>query len=387
MTKRTMPLEEALSSLYQQVEPDQDFTRGLQEKLLTQASRSGERPRSSRGFKPGLRAAGWAAAGMIALLIFAWAINTLIAGSAPSNGKHEHAVPASHVESPIPATRVPEPSLSPAIRNPVRYTVKSGDTLESIAEESGTPVEIIIALNNIDDETVLIHGTELIVGFASPSPSPVQSDFEAAPISMLSSSDEIRQCLRGSDATWNTLWANALLTTTSKGVEHVDREQVWLQQGASRWLTGRINEEPSLLWLENKDGAALIDLDSGEIQQFELSSRFPSQLEDLLFPTRIASRGGEFRPYRVEATAGQEAVAVEWTDSENQLIDRFWIDTERCVILRWVHLAREYAQASGEVLPMEVTITAIVYDEAFSPLLFALESSLSLDFVEELEAP
>ena len=387
MIKRTTPLEEALSALYQQVEPDPNFTRQLEIELLARASGSEKRRRFTRGLKPGLRAVGWAAAGLFALLLFAWAINNLIARPSPGSGQREAASPTSHMESPSPPTSSPEATLSPVERNPLLYTVKAGDTFESIAGESGIPIEIIIALNNLDEESVPAPGTELIIGFSSPGPTPAKESQAVEPISISSCSEEIRQCLRSSDASWDTLWANALLTTQKKGTQHIEREQVWLQQGASRWLAGSINGAPSLLWLENSDGSALVDLESGKIQPFELSGRFPSQLEDLLFPTKLAARGGEFRPFKVEKTAGRETVAVEWTDDENRLIDRFWIEAERCVILKWVHLPREYAEASGEVQPVEVVITAIVFDEQFNQGLFALESSLSLDFVDDLDAP
>jgi hypothetical protein len=384
MTKRTLPLEEALSDLYQQVEPDAAFTRRLENELLAHASSTDQRQPSTSGINPGLRAAGWIAAGVLVLVLFAWAINNLIARPTPGS---EPAAATSQLENPIPPTSSPEPTLLLTTRNPLIYTVKSGDTLESISKESGIPVEIIMALNNLDEETLFVPGTEIIIGFSSPTQTPTQKSQMVEPISISSSSEEIRQCLLSSEATWDTLWVNALLTTKAKGAQHVDREQVWLQKGASRWLAGGINEDPSLLWIQNSDGSALADLESGEIQPFELSSRIPSQLEDLLIPTRFASRGGEFRTFNIETVADHEAVAVEWRDDERRLIDRFWIEAERCVILRWVHLPQEYAEASGEILPVEVAITAIVFDEQFNTGLFALESSLSLDFVEEFDAP
>ena len=257
-----------------------------------------------------------------------------------------------------------------------------------IAEESGVPIEILVTLNNLDRDGDLFPGTELILGYATPTIAPgSQGNTTNVPLTMESSSDDIRRCLLNSDASWNTIWTDALITTSSKGVQHIEREQAWLQRGSSRWMSGISGSQPALLWITNLGKTTQISLPSIEIEEFETGGGIPSQLNNLIFPTKFAVRGGEFRAFKTEVIAGRQTVVFAWADDQNHVIDRFWIDAEKCVVLRWVHLPREFADASGKIVPSEITITSIVFDEVFEDNLFKAQQPYPQEFAKDYQAP
>jgi hypothetical protein len=268
--------------------------------------------------------------------------------------------------------------------NALLYIVQAGDTLENIAAEANVPLEIILALNNLEANSPLVAGQRLVIGIgarqsAPPTfspPTPVTPMPAADPLVHGSSSDQIRRRLIEGANLWHTLWADAQIRTTSKNETHVNREQVWISQpGSIRWLSGQLGGDPRLARVTNGHQSEWIDLDSGEPLEFGDSGGFviPSDLDKVIFPVKhFAYRGGTFRIFNTETVAGRQAVAVDWTNDEDHIVDRFWIDAYTGVILRWVHIPKEYPDASGRVIPSEIEITAIAYDidfpaETFDP--------------------
>ncbi len=65
--------------------------------------------------------------------------------------------------TPVP-TATPLPTSTPA-PTPVlpMYTVKKGDTMESIADELGTTIERLVEVNNIDDPSLISIGQKLVI--------------------------------------------------------------------------------------------------------------------------------------------------------------------------------------------------------------------------------
>lgn len=170
---------------------------------------------------------------------------------------------------------------------------------------------------------------------------------------------------------WHTLWADALTTTSSKGEEHIEREQVWLSPpDKSRWLTGPSGDDPSLLWITNAGCTTQINLQTGDLLELNSGVLLPSQLDQLIFPTGFAVRGGEFRPINSEITSDRQAIVVDWKNDDGHLIDRFWIDASTGVLLRWKHFPVEYPDASGLVIPSEIVITSIAFDMDLPTSLF-----------------
>ena len=321
-------------------------------------------------------------------LIFTPACNHLLPGPVQGTPQNKAAIPTFPPASPISEFKPTNPAAPSPTRNAILHTVKKGDTLSSIADESGVPIEIIMALNNLEMDGNLLPGTELILGYATPTIAfGTQGNTKIVPLTMETSADDIRRCLLNGEATWDTLWADALITTTSKGLQHVEREQAWLQPGSSRWLSGLSGSQPALLWITDLGKTTQINLQSGEIQEFETGGGIPSQLNNLLSPSRFAVRGGDFQTFNTEPIAGRQTVAVEWTNDENRLIDRLWIDIEKCVVLRWVHLPREFAEASGRIIPSEILITSIVFDETFDQGLFKAQPPYPQDFANDHRTP
>ena len=119
----------------------------------------------------------------------------------------------------------------------------------------------------------------------------------------------------------------------------------------------------------------------------EFEGRFPSQLENLLLPASFAARGGEFQPLNSETIIGRESLVVNWIDNENHLSDRYWIDLEHCVILKWIHVPREHASASGESVPVEISVSSIVFNEDFADSLFDAQSPFPQEFAENYQVP
>lgn len=277
--------------------------------------------------------------------------------------------------------------------NALLYTVQTGDTLESISADTNVPLEIIVALNDLETDSPLVPSEQLVIGLGTqPSvpptfwpPTPVTPAPAAEPLTYKSSSDQIRRRLVESVDLWHTLWADAQIRTTSKNETHVEREQVWISQPAQmRWLTGPLGDNPRLARTTNGNQTAWIDLDSGESLELNDDSGgfvIPSDLDRVIFPEKhFAYRGGVFRLFNTEKIAGRQAVAVDWTDDEGHLVDRFWIDAYTGVILRWVHIPKEYPDASGKVIPSEIEITAIAYDIDFPPETFDTTAPTAYEF-------
>jgi uncharacterized protein YraI len=199
------------------------------------------------------------------------------------------------------------------------------------------------------------------------------------PLTAASSDAEIRERLRESIALLNTLWADALVLTESKGETHTDRQQVWIDlPSQSRWLSGMEGQAPSLLQVTSGMSTVLITRDG---ERFESNTTSPQigDLETVLFPAHFAAHPGTFEAVRVETMAGRSALVVEWHSPEGRVEDRLWIDVETGVILRWENLFPGDPDAAGRVEPSEIRVEEILYGIDIPEGTFSLNQAFGPD--------
>lgn len=204
------------------------------------------------------------------------------------------------------------------------------------------------------------------------------------PLTLDSDSETIRQRMLQSTSLWQSLWADALVTTESKGEKHVEREQVWVNlPDQSRWLSGLEGTQPSLLQITSGADMVLI---TAEGDRFESTTTRPqiADLETLIFPGDFARGAGTFKVVREETAAARPALVVEWHNPEDRVEHRLWLDTETGIILRWQNLFPEPPDGSGKSEPSEIQIVKITYNPSFSDELFSLNQALDLEFTEGL---
>ena len=90
---------------------------------------------------------------------------------------------ATVIPTATPFAVTPEPTVigsdatvepDPTPRAPVTYVIEPGDTLSAIAQRFGTTVEALMAVNDIDDPTLIFSGQELTIPGegAEPAPAP-----------------------------------------------------------------------------------------------------------------------------------------------------------------------------------------------------------------------
>jgi LysM repeat protein len=87
-------------------------------------------------------------------------------------------LPPSVTPTPRPPTNTPTPTVPPTLPNtavpPTKYTVRSGDTLASIAERFSTTVEKIQQFNNLTDDVIQV-GQALLIPASGSTPNPTNT--------------------------------------------------------------------------------------------------------------------------------------------------------------------------------------------------------------------
>ncbi len=156
-------LAKQLVVLVETIHPDPDFKAGLRGELnqATGVMPDLTRPLSTHSahFRTGIR---WAAPRLSSLAGIALLIAILLAGV--------QLVPKGGVTPPAPAT-VHTPTATSSWKY---YTVQSGDTLASIAQNTGVGLKDLLAYNRLEANTPLQEGQRLILGLKnSPTKAPI----------------------------------------------------------------------------------------------------------------------------------------------------------------------------------------------------------------------
>ena len=181
-------------------------------------------------------------------------------------------------------------------------------------------------------EVTLTNDKEPTPTFASDLPAP-----GPAPLSMESTSAEIRQLLLESPYRWRTLFMDAQVADAN---DIPRRVQAWVDQPALsfRVLSGpadasadsyRVADGMSLLELNIQTGESSIspfgegvdipytpqapNLSDSAIVPHPLSAAIDSRLGVLMFPSEVAQNEGTFKPVGMEVVAYRLALIVEWT--------------------------------------------------------------------------
>ncbi len=191
------------------------------------------------------------------------------------------------------------------------------------------------------------------------------------PLTLDSDSEAIRQRILYSYQNWQTMWVEAQVDDLNGAVASSQRVQVWLNQPAqARILSGPIEGAPASLWISDGEKTRTgeevrIDpdytppaIESDTVYPHPMTGIMPTPLSELLFPSGMTQRGGEYRPINIETVAGREALIVEWNRPDGSLTDRFWVDTVTGVILR----DQNYGKGGDGGLTSDITVIAIQYD-------------------------
>jgi hypothetical protein len=199
---------------------------------------------------------------------------------------------------------------------------------------------------------------------------------------------------------WSSLWADYTITEYAGDPANTPvmttRTQVWLEQpGKGRLLSGPLDGAPVSIWLGDGEqyqstGEPIMDLPdlaglvlnppppgSDTIYPYPMAGLLGSRLGDYIFSTPLAQRGGDYRLVGREELAGRTVLVVEYfRDLNDQVIDRFWIDSAAGVILRAIN----FGKGGGGVMTSQIEAAQIQFDIDLDDSLFVLGSELPAQF-------
>jgi outer membrane lipoprotein-sorting protein len=208
----------------------------------------------------------------------------------------------------------------------------------------------------------------------------------------LSGALEIQQLMLQSHTHWKSLQANAIASlyppAGMNGETQNTSVQVWIEQpGKARVIAGPPDLAPTHIFLSDgqntrNDSDPPSPLPPSVLDTFNaptaltdtvtphpLSGYLGTSVSDLIFPTGLAQRGGEYRLIGKESFANREVYLVEWGREPGQLIDRFWVDTQTGVILRH----QSYGKQDSVTPVSDVRLTSIQFDQDLPDDLFRLD--------------
>jgi outer membrane lipoprotein-sorting protein len=203
---------------------------------------------------------------------------------------------------------------------------------------------------------------------------------------------EIQQLMLQSHTRWNSLQAGAVASLFPPAGTNAEAQntsvQVWIEQpGKARVIDGPVDQAPNHIFISDGQNTRLNNeppqpLPPSVLETFvaptaltdtvtphPLSGFLGTPVSDLIFPTGLAQRGGEYRLVGKESAAGREAYVVEWGRAPGELIDRFWVDTQTGVILRHQSYGKE-----DSVTPVsDIRLTSVQFDQDIPDDLFRLD--------------
>lgn len=223
---------------------------------------------------------------------------------------------------------------------------------------------------------------------------PTQAQTPATALPGLVDGEALRQRMLFSHATWKTAWADGWVVfypgDGSTNPSQVTHTQIWLEQPAKARVLSGDQAQPHSLWLSdglasrtnNEPVQALPPgLDafyppqalSDSITPYPLAGMLGSPLSDMLFPTALAQRGGEFTLLGEEEMAGRKVVTALWRRTPGgQVVDRFWVDAATGILLRWIN----YSKPGGEAISIEMYFSALTLDTPIPQQTFALGQAM-----------
>ena len=180
---------------------------------------------------------------------------------------------------------------------------------------------------------------------------------------------------------WKSLQANAVVSLYPPAGTNAEPQntsvQVWIEQpGKARVIAGLPDQAPTHIFVSDGQN---VRMDSDPVQppaafrigaiqrpdrangyghSIPLAGYLGTPVSDLIFPTGLAQRGGEYRLIGKESAAGRVAYLVEWGREPGELIDRFWVDTQTGVILRH----QSYGKQDSVTPVSDIRLTAVQFD-------------------------
>ncbi len=214
-------------------------------------------------------------------------------------------------------------------------------------------------------------------------------------LDLSSDSETIRQAMLRSHLTWQTAWVDAEVTDVLPGAgTQKMRTQLWVDRLAARFraLSGPSGSSPEALQVADGTTQERVDLVRVSVQAQPMSAEaradwqppqevtdsiephpldleIDARLAEAVFPSALAQRRGSYTPTGLENVAGRSAIVVDWF-LDGAVRDRFWIDTQTGLILRWDSFAKDASRQAE--LVSSLVVTGIAYDLPMPEALFSL---------------
>lgn len=205
---------------------------------------------------------------------------------------------------------------------------------------------------------------------------------------------QIQQLLLSSHTRWKTMVANATITNyPAAGVTaepQIIAVRIWIEQPAkAKIISGPPQDAATHTFISDgkdyrSEGDPVQALPPFVLEQFNPPSGAPSDtvteyplegmlgtpVAQMIFPAGLAQRGGEYRVTGQEAFANRATYVVMWGREPGQLIERFWVDTQTGVILKY----QTYGKQGSQAPVTDMAIHFIQYDTAIPAETFDVNS-------------
>jgi DNA-directed RNA polymerase specialized sigma24 family protein/LysM repeat protein len=269
-------------------------------------------------------------------------------------------------------------------RTNIAYFVLDGDSLGSIATRTGTPIDQLILLNDLEDPNSLYPGQPLWILTPSvplqtlpdrslPAAEPVQA------LSLNSSPAIIEARLAESANRWRSLWADILYSPHSSlnaaDPASLIRFQTWISQpNLSLEISGPPGRSPFFRHIGLNDkhyyasGSSVMYLDDASTSANPgLMSN--DLLNSLFFPVKTVwnEAGAELTIVKTENQAGRETLVVDLGKPGEAPNTRLWVDTLTGLILRQRFYLRQRNQIESEIAIQSITLDIDLSPSLFDP--------------------
>jgi len=226
-------------------------------------------------------------------------------------------------------------------------------------------------------------------------------------LTMQTDSETIRLRLLRNYTRWDTLQVDGVVKYFNPGESETAaqtiRTQIWIDQKTGRYRVLLGNQPDTVEQAIICDGASILDLNlvsqtsevysvapyvkeyynppeivTDMIEPHPLEGSLGTPMAAMIFSSGIAQRGGYYQPIRSETFAGRETIVVDWYRMQGMLVDRFWIDSESGMILRW----QNFGKGGGEAVETEMIINRFEFGAPMPDELFNLQEVGTPEFTD-----
>lgn len=278
-------------------------------------------------------------------------------------------------------------SLQQHQRGALFYVSQKGETLTSIADLLGVPLEELLRYNLWEAHLELPQGRLIVIGTQTPAAAaPAPSTTELPPLERFAPSHEIAERMQLSSSLWNSLWFEARLIEYGPpgyvGPPQVLREQTWISKPFnSLVLEAHYGGKPEQIWFANNGRVYDVELTTGKAVFYDAHQEplvVYSEAEHMIFPHNLLTDGVYFLGSEIETVAGRQALVVDRISPSDLQPVRLWVDVDNGLVLRMVrYLDWTFAQMESEAY-----IEKLVIDPAFRRGFFD-RNRLNLLFLRE----